>query len=102
MKILDTSPEIVALGEGLVEFAALERGRPEQVTTFRRGCGGDTSNFVVAAARLGASAGYITRVGDDDFGRAVACGEGPRADAVDAGDDAVDLPQHGGIEQDRG
>lgn len=70
MKILDTSPEIVALGEGLVEFAALERGRLEQVTTFRRGCGGDTSNFVVAAARLGASAGYITRVGDDDFGRA--------------------------------
>lgn len=70
MKILDTSPEVVALGEGLVEFAALERGRLEQVTTFRRGCGGDTSNFVVAAARLGASAGYITRVGDDDFGRA--------------------------------
>ncbi len=62
--------DIVALGEPLAEFAAVERGSLDEVFTFRRGWGGDTSNVVVAAARLGASAGYITRVGDDAFGRA--------------------------------
>jgi len=62
-------PEIVALGEPMVEFAAAERGRLGDVTVFHRGFGGDTSNFIVAAARLGASTGYITRVGGDEFGR---------------------------------
>jgi 2-dehydro-3-deoxygluconokinase len=62
-------PDIVALGEPMAEFAATERGRLSTVTGFRRGWGGDTSNFVVAAARLGASSGYITRLGGDEFGR---------------------------------
>ncbi|MDR7486855.1 MAG: sugar kinase [Armatimonadota bacterium] len=63
-------PEIIALGEPMVEFAAAERGPLRRVTTFHRGFGGDTSNFIVAAARLGASCGYVTRLGDDEFGRA--------------------------------
>lgn len=61
--------EIIALGEPLVEFAAEQRGRLSTVTSFRRGWGGDTSNFVVAAARMGVSTGYITRLGGDEFGR---------------------------------
>ena len=62
-------PEILALGEPMAEFAATERGRLSNVATFRRGWGGDTSNFIVAAARLGAGAGYIARLGGDEFGR---------------------------------
>lgn len=62
-------PDIVALGEPLIEFVALERGRLGQVATFRRGWGGDTSNFIIAAARVGASCGYLTRVGGDEFGK---------------------------------
>jgi 2-dehydro-3-deoxygluconokinase len=54
----------------MAEFAGEERGRLSTVRAFRRGYGGDTSNFAVAAARLGASAGYITRVGGDEFGSA--------------------------------
>lgn len=61
-------PEILALGEPMAEFAATERGRLSTVETFRRGWGGDTSNCIVAAARLGAGAGYISRLGDDEFG----------------------------------
>lgn len=53
----------------MVEFAAEQRGRLSTVRTFRRGWGGDTSNFAVAAARLGASSGYITRIGGDEFGQ---------------------------------
>jgi 2-dehydro-3-deoxygluconokinase len=62
-------PEIIALGEPMAEFAAAERGRLSTVRTFHRGWGGDTSNFIVAAARLGGSCGYVTRVGGDEFGR---------------------------------
>ncbi|MBI3975891.1 MAG: sugar kinase [Armatimonadetes bacterium] len=61
--------DLIALGEPMVEFAATERGRLSQVATFHRGWGGDTSNLAVAAARLGASVGYITRLGGDEFGR---------------------------------
>src|SRR5437660_12914087 len=58
--------EIVALGEPLVEFNQTRAADPH---TYLQGFGGDTSNMAIAAARLGARAGYITRLGDDAFGR---------------------------------
>jgi 2-dehydro-3-deoxygluconokinase len=61
--------DIVAFGEPLVEFTAEERGPLGAIRTFRRGWGGDTSNAAVAAARLGVSVGYVTRLGLDEFGR---------------------------------
>jgi 2-dehydro-3-deoxygluconokinase len=62
------TPEIVAVGEAMVEFNATRAGTPD---TYERGFGGDTSNMVIAAARLGARAGYVSRVGDDAFGRSL-------------------------------
>ncbi|MBU9550642.1 sugar kinase [Burkholderia multivorans] len=58
-------PEILALGEAMIEFNQAQPGRAE----FLQGFGGDTSNFCVAAARQGASAGFVSAVGDDPFGR---------------------------------
>lgn len=72
-------PEILALGEPMVEFAGEQPGRLGTARTFRLGFGGDTSNFIVTAARLGWTTGYITRVGGDEFGRALRdlwCAEG--------------------------
>jgi 2-dehydro-3-deoxygluconokinase len=63
------SLDIVAFGEPLVEFTAEDRGPLGAIQTFRRGWGGDTSNAAVAAARLGVSVGYVTRLGSDEFGR---------------------------------
>ena len=57
--------DLVALGEPLVEFNQT-RGASEQ---YLHGFGGDTSNCAIAATRLGARAGYVTRVGGDAFGR---------------------------------
>ena len=54
----------------MAEFAAEARGRLGAVRIFRRGFGGDTANFIVTAARMGARGGYITRLGGDEFGRA--------------------------------
>ncbi len=57
------SPAIIGIGEPLAEFNQLHADGP-----FAMGFGGDTSNCIIAAARAGASTGYITRVGDDLFG----------------------------------
>ena len=56
-------PDIVAIGEPLFE---LNQGRGESV--FRQGHGGDSSNCAIAAARQGASVGYVTAIGGDQFG----------------------------------
>ena len=60
-------PDIVALGEPLIEFSAAASGGLVDGAQFVAGCGGDTCNFVVAVCRLGGRAGYIARIGDDPF-----------------------------------
>jgi len=62
-------PEVVSLGEPMVEFCATSVGRLGEVPLFKRGWGGDTSNFAVAAARQGLSVAHIGRLGGDEFGR---------------------------------
>jgi 2-dehydro-3-deoxygluconokinase len=64
----DESAAIVAIGEAMVEFNAARSDAPD---IFVRGFGGDTSNMAIAAARLGARTAYVSRVGDDAFGRAL-------------------------------
>jgi 2-dehydro-3-deoxygluconokinase len=57
--------DVVALGEPMIEFNQTRSSSNE----YLQGFGGDTSNCVIAAARLGAKAAYMTRLGDDAFGR---------------------------------
>lgn len=56
------SADILCLGEPLLEF----NQRPDG--TYVSGHGGDTSNCAIAAARQGASVGYVTQIGADPFG----------------------------------
>lgn len=58
-------PEIICLGEPMVEFV---REGDQDSETYRIGVGGDTSNAAIAAARQGASVGYLTALGADRFG----------------------------------
>jgi 2-dehydro-3-deoxygluconokinase len=64
--MVDTKYDLVALGEPLLEFNQV---KPEDTTGYRQGFGGDTSNCTIAATRLGARTAYVTRLGDDAFGR---------------------------------
>jgi 2-dehydro-3-deoxygluconokinase len=57
--------DLVALGEPLAEFNQTHGAGG----SYLHGFGGDTSNCAIAAARLGARAAYVTRIGDDLFGR---------------------------------
>jgi len=59
-------PDIVALGEPLIEF---NQARADDPSAYLQGFGGDTSNMAIAAARLGARVAYETRLGGDAFGR---------------------------------
>lgn len=61
---MDKTLDVVALGEGMLEFNQTEAGRPE----YLQGFGGDTSNVVIAAARAGVRTAYLSRVGADPFG----------------------------------
>ncbi|MDJ0858795.1 MAG: sugar kinase [Dinoroseobacter sp.] len=56
------SVDILCLGEPMLEFNQQPDG------TYLPGHGGDTSNCAVAAARQGASVGYVTHIGADPFG----------------------------------
>ena len=56
-------PDIVAIGEPLFE---LNQGKGESI--FRPGHGGHRFNCAIAAARQGASVGYVTAIGVDQFG----------------------------------
>jgi 2-dehydro-3-deoxygluconokinase len=58
-------PGVVALGEPMIEF---NQTRPGEAS-YRQGFGGDTTNFAIAVARQGVSAGYLTRLGNDEFGK---------------------------------
>lgn len=63
------SPDVVALGEPMIEFNALSSGRLKDALGFHKSWGGDTSNYVIAVSRLKHSSGYMSRIGDDEFGK---------------------------------
>jgi 2-dehydro-3-deoxygluconokinase len=57
--------DILSIGEPMLEFNQTRPGEPN----YLQGYGGDSSNLAIAAARSGARAAYLTRLGDDAFGR---------------------------------
>jgi 2-dehydro-3-deoxygluconokinase len=76
--------DVVSIGEPMVEFSAL----PGEPGRYLQGFGGDTMNAVIAAARQGARVSYVTRLGEDDFGRMLR--ELWQREGVDASSVAVD------------
>jgi 2-dehydro-3-deoxygluconokinase len=57
--------DILSIGEPMLEFNQTRPGDPR----YLQGFGGDSSNMIIAAARSGARTAYVTRLGDDEFGR---------------------------------
>jgi 2-dehydro-3-deoxygluconokinase len=65
MNIATKTIDIIGIGEAMVEFNQQADAR------FLLGTGGDTSNAIIAGARLGAKTAYLTHVGGDVFGDAL-------------------------------
>jgi len=83
--------DAVALGEPLVEFNQT-RGSSGQ---YLQGFGGDTSNCVIAMARLGLRTAYITRLGSDTFGKMFL--DLWQREGVDTGGVGIDADAHTGV-----
>jgi len=95
--------DIVAIGEAMVEFNQAQINQAQmpgksdhnKPRTYLQGFGGDTSNAVIAAARQGARCAYVTRLGEDDFGRW--CLDLWRTEGVDAQAVTIDVDAATGI-----
>ena len=64
------SPELLALGEPLIEMVRLP-AQPDGRVLYQQGVAGDTLTAAVRAARLGVSTGYLSAVGDNPLGEAI-------------------------------
>jgi len=83
--------DIVSLGEPLYEFNQI----PGEERKYMQGFGGDTSNAAIAAARQSAAVAYVTRLGDDEFGRQFLALW--RAEGVDVSGVTIDYDAHTGV-----
>lgn len=83
--------DVVSIGEPMIEF---NQTRPGEAN-YLQGFGGDTSNMIIAAARQGARTVYVTRVGDDEFGRMLLALW--RSEGVDTRAVAIDPQAHTGV-----
>jgi 2-dehydro-3-deoxygluconokinase len=63
--------DVVTIGESMVVFTPASGGLMRYATHFTKRIGGAESNVAVGLARLGHRVGWISRVGDDEFGKAV-------------------------------
>jgi 2-dehydro-3-deoxygluconokinase len=64
-----TELDVLTVGEALVVLAAEVPGALEEVDRFRRFSAGAELNVAIGLARLGMRVGFMSRVGDDAFGR---------------------------------
>ena len=64
--------DVITAGEAMVLFAAQQAGSLEEVTSFARTTAGAELNVAIGLARLGLRVGYLSRLGNDSFGRHLA------------------------------
>ena len=62
------NPQVVAIGEILVDFVSTKPGSHVEAAAFEKCFGGAPMNTLVGVSRFGIRAGAIAAVGDDPFG----------------------------------
>lgn len=71
--------DVITIGEAMITFNPSATGPMKFVNTFEKKIGGAELNLAIGCARLGLKAGYISRLGNDEFGKYIqtfARGEG--------------------------
>lgn len=61
--------DIVTMGETMIQLNAFTSGPLRYVNYFEKHAAGTESNVAVGAVRMGHSAGWVSRLGSDEFGR---------------------------------
>lgn len=85
-------PEVVTIGETMAVFDSLNAGRLRYSYNFECHTGGAETNTAVALIRLGHTAGWISKLGEDEFGYRILNqirGEGVDVSQVQMADDAM-------------
>lgn len=68
--VRNTQPlDVVTLGEAMAMFVATESGDLAEVETFTKRIAGAELNVSIGLARLGLNVGWVSRIGNDAFGR---------------------------------
>lgn len=71
--------DIITIGDAMIAFNPSKTGPMKFVDSFKRNIGGAELNVAIGCARLGLNAGWISRLGNDEFGKYIrnfARGEG--------------------------
>lgn len=82
--------DVITLGEAMIAFSPDSTGPMKFVNAFEKKVGGAELNFAIGCARLGLKAGWISRLGNDEFGKYIqtfARGEGIDVSQVKLMDD---------------
>lgn len=77
--------DVVTLGESMVLFVPQRHGLLRNASSFDRSVAGAESNLAVGLARLGHQVGWMSRLGNDEFGESILAflrAEGVNVDAV--------------------
>jgi 2-dehydro-3-deoxygluconokinase len=61
--------EVISFGEPMIGIYPPEASSITDDVPLTKTWGGDTSNFALAVAKLGHSSAYLTRIGEEEFGR---------------------------------
>lgn len=62
-------PDVITIGDALITFNPLSKGPLKHVHSYERKVGGAELNFIIGCSRLGLKTGFISRLGNDEFGR---------------------------------
>ena len=76
---MSTKFKVLTIGDAMITMNPLSTGPLRYVTTFERKVGGAELNFAIGCARLGLHTKWVSRLGNDEFGRVIynfARGEG--------------------------
>ena len=71
--------DVITIGDGMIAMCPIQKGPIIFSNTFERKVGGAELNVAIGCSRLGLKAGWISRLGNDDFGKHIlktARGEG--------------------------
>jgi len=71
--------DVITIGEAMIAFNPASTGPMKFVNAFEKKVGGAELNLAIGCSRLGLKAGYISRLGNDEFGKYIqtfARGEG--------------------------
>lgn len=61
--------DVITIGDAMITFNPVSKGPMRYVHAFERKVGGAELNFAIGCSRLGLKAGWVSRLGNDEFGR---------------------------------